>query len=88
MENNFACYSNRMECGAVEDQLLVKYVKDKNGHDLRVKYCPDCEVLKEKKKDCLKCDKNFTPTCMYRHVCPRCAQNNSRVQSYFEGCDL
>lgn len=37
--------------------------------------CQECEKLKDIKKTCLRCEKQFTPGCGAKHVCKNCLYN-------------
>ena len=57
-----------------------KYVVVKNGieHEMykKAKFCPTCFDMRNNIKTCLKCEKEFVPSCNIRHLCGVCYSNN------------
>lgn len=55
-----------------------------NDDGMYSKECPECFQLGKKVKNCLKCDKTFTPTCKVMFLCVTCYDSNQarNIQFY------
>ncbi len=62
-----------MSCGA------PRFTEDEYGFIRKVVKCSECEKLRQKKKQCLRCDKEFIPTCRIKFICPSCFGVLSRM---------
>lgn len=47
------------------------------------KACVDCLSLKHIIKKCLKCEREFTPSCLLRFLCVNCADSNKRYSDTY-----
>lgn len=55
----------------------------RNEKGVRSKECPECFSLSTKVKNCLKCEKTFTPTCKVKFLCVTCYDANQAKSIQF-----
>jgi hypothetical protein len=62
-------HGDSSECGTPRDYWEL-------NKETKEKYCPNCKKLENRVKKCLRCSKDFNPTCRASHCCVRCFQMN------------
>lgn len=63
---------NLMACGTPQDLFNMVVFED----NTTMNYCEKCFSMKDRVKQCLSCDKDFTPSCSIRHLCVTCQRRN------------
>lgn len=71
--------NSRTGCGTPPDLMTTMNFSVQEGERVInriVKYCEDCSRLSKTTRECVRCTKDFMPTCNSRYTCQSCKLAN------------